>query len=71
MNILHFFPCSCVQPGSKLKADDGFTCIEPDAIVTVVEDSHGLYVPCDDGKHYLCGQLSDDETYYIGFLGIA
>lgn len=67
MTLLHFFPCSCVKPGTRLKADDGFDCILPGKILRVEDHGSGLFVKCKEGKHYLDGQLSSDGTYYVGF----
>ena len=55
-----------VHEGTKLKADGGFSCIRPDAILTVGKDREGLFVDCDFGPHYLDGQL-DETDEYIGF----
>ena len=62
--------CDC-KHGTKLKADGGFECILPDAVLTVIQADDGLYVPCLEGKHYLVGQL-DFETseYLIGFYPV-
>lgn len=56
-----------VARGTKLIADDGFTCIAEDAILTVEAREDGtLFVRCDDGEHCLDGQLEDGGRY-IGF----
>lgn len=47
-----------VKPGTRLRCDDGFTCMRPDVIKVVETDAAGQpFIPCDDGKHYLEGQL--------------
>jgi hypothetical protein len=56
-----------VKPGDVLIADGGFTCLTENGRCKVREDEHGLYVICDEGKHYLDGQLDDDGTGIIGF----
>lgn len=48
-----------LKPGSTIIADDGFTCMTAGQ-KTVHADAHGLYVPCNDGKHYLDGQEDED-----------
>ena len=55
--------CDC-KPGTKLQADGGFTCIAEDTILTVNQASDGLWVPCEEGRHYLAGQVEDG--YLIG-----
>lgn len=48
-----------LTPGMKLIADEGFTCLEENAIVEVKLDAGprgGWYVPCEDGYHFLDGQ---------------
>lgn len=52
--------------GTRLVAGDGFTCLAEDTVVTVAEDEFGLFVPCDEGRHRLDGQLDDGDAY-IGF----
>lgn len=56
---------SYVRVGTKLRADSGFDCIEPDTILTVANND-GLYVPCSCGMHFLFGQ-PDDDGFLIGF----
>jgi len=34
----------------------GFSCIPPDAIVTIEIDSEGMFFRCFDGHHYLKSQ---------------
>lgn len=54
---------SDVKAGDKIQADRGFTCIAPNAVLEVRSCDHGLYVNCDEGKHFLDGQENAD-----GFL---
>jgi hypothetical protein len=49
-----------VKAGDRLVADDGFTCLRHDEVVTVAACANGLYVPCTSGSHYLDGQEGDD-----------
>jgi hypothetical protein len=56
-----------VKEGMKLKADGGFTCIRPGAVLTVKFDEEGFpFVPCHRGGHWLNGQVDGDGTI-IGF----
>ena len=49
---------SRLVPGDKIVVeDDGFTCMEKGDVVVVREGVSGLYVECDDGKHFLDGQM--------------
>jgi len=63
---------SALKEGDKLLADGGFTCIEEGAILTVAKDGRSnLFVPCGlagKDKHYLDGQISDDDhDHLVGF----
>lgn len=54
-----------VKAGDKLTTDDGFTCIKEGTVVTVLSDQYreglsGLYVECEEGEHFLDGQLGKD-----------
>jgi hypothetical protein len=56
-----------LKVGMELMADDGFTCLKEDEIVTVKEDIKGrFYVDCSDGKHLLDGQ-KDINGNLVGF----
>lgn len=63
------------KPGTRLIADAGFDCIPADRIV-IVEGPEGsidpdkIWVPCKEGKHYLNGQVSDDEKEYVGLYPV-
>lgn len=50
-----------LKAGDLVYADAGFTCMEPGK-KRIEEDSEGLYIVCDEGKHYLDGQLLDDGS---------
>jgi len=64
-----------IKRGDKLIADGGFTCIDEDEVLEVMEDEGGLYVFCrgEDGlhgpgnHHYLEGQVDDDDGACVGF----
>jgi len=53
-----------VKVGTKLRADDGFTCLRDGDELTVEGDDKGLFVRCDEGSHYLDGQL--ERGRYVG-----
>lgn len=58
-----------VTDGTRLMADDHFSCIPEHEIVTVrttkVDGTRKLFVRCADGQHLLDGQEDGDE--YVGF----
>lgn len=66
-----------LKAGDRLVADGGFTCIRAGCLCTVKWDGDtayrdksresGLYVECDDGRHYLAGQVDDDGGLVVGF----
>ena len=73
MNDLNGRPWATVantQSGHQVETDAGFTCIDKGAILTVLNDEQGLYIPCSSGKHYLDGQLSNDLTHYVGLYRV-
>ena len=51
-----------LRVGTRLMADDGFTCIRSGARLAVMRDKGGAFVKCSEGKHHLDGQLRDDGT---------
>lgn len=54
-----------VHEGTKLCADDGFTCLEDGDIREAKLDEQGrLFIDCSAGRHDLAGQLEGDD--YIG-----
>lgn len=48
-----------IKAGDKLIADDGFTCIAAGAVCVVEDGRDGLKVCCEDGTHYLAGQVNE------------
>ena len=61
---------SDLKPGDKLKADSGFSCIEPNAICIVQEIDGRLFVKCTSGHHFLDGQtepMDDPHGEMVGF----
>jgi hypothetical protein len=57
-----------VRQGDVLMPDDGFTCMQARSMHTVGKDNHGLYIMCNEGKHYLSGQ--EAGHYYIGLFKV-
>jgi hypothetical protein len=55
-----------VKNRSIVKMDDDFSCMMGGVNRIVQEDDGGLFVVCAEGHHYLNGQLSEDETHYVG-----
>lgn len=46
-----------LRAGDRIELDDGFTCCKPHT-TTVHADKRGeLYFKCNDGRHYVAGQL--------------
>lgn len=52
--------------GVEIEVDGDFTCINVGEKRKLTESEYGLYFECSDGCHDLVGQLSNDETHYIG-----
>lgn len=58
---------SSLRAGDKLQADAGFTCVKPGEVLEIKERNGGLYVECEDGDHFLDGQLDfDDQETLVG-----
>lgn len=53
-----------LNEGDIITLDDGFTCNDADP-AEVKKDEYGLYIDCDEGKHYLDGQ-EDENGELIG-----
>lgn len=58
---------SDVKPGDMVMCDDGFPCMPPGRRRVEVS-AHGLFVRCNEGHHYLSGQVGDDGLL-IGIYG--
>lgn len=54
-----------IKIGDCVCADGGFTCLRP-GFHDVEGDDGGLFVRCDDGKHYLVGQEADGDADLVG-----
>lgn len=53
-----------VKAGNLLIVDGGFDCLRCGAVKLVLSCDTGLYIRCDEGEHFISGQLDDGE--YIG-----
>jgi hypothetical protein len=59
-----------LTPGDEVECS-GLTCVPDKAVATVKRDGGGMYISCNDGKHYLSGQLSDtDHESLIGLYHV-
>ena len=47
-----------LKNGDCVCTDAGFTCLRS-GLHNVKEDERGLFIHCDDGKHYLNGQENE------------
>lgn len=74
MSDLYAVPCDKVAVGTRLIADDGFTCLDEGALRVVRQDAHGhLFIDCSCGKHYLDGQASGAGEHglaYDHYIGV-
>jgi hypothetical protein len=52
---------SDLEAGDIIIADGGFTCMKA-GLKKVYTADGGLYVKCNQGRHYLVGQLDSDGT---------
>lgn len=57
-----FAKIGSLHPGDIVKCT-GFDCVRPGPH-TVCSSDDGLYIRCDQGRHYLAGQ--EDGDVYIG-----
>ena len=56
--------------GQEIMLDAGFTCVKEGRVI-VHKDEHGFYFNCDDGRHYLDGQLDfDDHETLVGVMDV-
>jgi hypothetical protein len=65
---INFARIGDVRQGDVLMPDNGFTCMRAGEKLTVNKDNHGLFVACDEGKHYLSGQ--EEGHYYVGLFKV-
>lgn len=52
---------SLLKRGDKVETDESFHCVAV-PISTVYEDENGLFICCNQGKHYLDGQLNYEDN---------
>ena len=59
---------STLKAGDYVKVDSGFDCIPDGSVRAVEKDEEGrLFIACDEGRHYLDGQLDFDGCgAYVG-----
>jgi len=55
---------SDLKEGDEVTVDGDFTCMLPWSQAEVLGDEDGLYILCEEGQHYLQGQLDyqDDDS---------
>lgn len=58
---------STAKVGQVIVADSGFDCIAEGTKLTIQEDADGLFVPCEEGHHYLDGQHDYTTDDLVGF----
>lgn len=57
---------SDLKIGDVVYTDDCFTCLKQGIPHTVYGGADGLFIRCDDGKHFLEGQEDDETGELIG-----
>lgn len=65
-----------LKAGDRVKVDGDFTCLPGFTEHTVLQDdteAAGLYLFCEDGKHFLDGQIEQTPVgdVYVGIYPIA
>ena len=58
-----------IHAGDIIQIDGGFTCCKKGMRV-VYKDTDGLYFRCSEGRHYLDGQIENDDDYCIGVTAV-
>ena len=53
--------------GDHIVADRDFICMEAGPKLVKKDENNELYVDCNDGKHYLDGQLDEKTGELLGF----
>ena len=59
-----------LEAGDVIRLDSGFTCVHLDTTRVVQKDEHGLFFSCDEGHHYLDGQLPFDSLTDQHLVGV-
>lgn len=61
-----------LSAGDLVLADDGFTCLKAGAYTVQADKDGRLFIPRDDGKHYLDGQVDfKDQEHLVGITKAA
>ncbi|HKK38413.1 MAG TPA: hypothetical protein VJ949_03300 [Cryomorphaceae bacterium] len=63
--MLNWLKYEDLKNGMNVHADGGFTCMH-EGTKRVYSDEDGFYLKCDDGKHYLDGQIVGDNDEMVG-----
>lgn len=69
INGRHYLTPEQAGPGVEIEVDGGFECNAAKSRYTLSENERGaLFFPCDQGQHYLDGQLRFEgkRGYYVG-----
>jgi len=59
-----------IKPGDEVILDNGFTCMRAGKAL-VKSDGDRLFISCDDGRHYLDGQIDGDDGQMVGIYVVA
>lgn len=51
---------SDLKEGDRIMLDDGFTCHGMGIAEVYIDEYHGPYFLCDDGVHFLDGNVGED-----------
>ena len=72
LNGREYAKASQLKAGDEVQIDDGFTCLRANSthIVFSGNDPDALYIRCDEGIHWLGGQLAADGETLIGVYRI-
>ena len=62
---MEYAKLSTLKAGVWVRVDAGFACMRPHK-QPVKYDDDGHYLYCDEGRHYLLGQLAEDGDSLIG-----
>lgn len=56
-----------LSAGDLVLADDGFTCLKAGAYTVQADKDGRLFIPCDEGRHHLDGQVDfKDPEQLVG-----
>ena len=58
-----------LNPGDEIVTDGEIPCLE-DKVHMVYGERSKLYVHCEEGNHYLKGQLGNDDEHLIGIYKV-